>query len=107
MEGAEQEVLSGMPHHQVETPLPIDLSPDAEPGPQVVAGHHMDYLLAVVVDVGHSETVDLPGVADLPSAPGVEGGAVQDDLVAVDGDHACLEDRHVPIVSENFVCHDI
>ena len=97
-----------MPLHQSVAPVPVDAAPHPLAGLEVVAGNPVDDVPVLVVErLGHRRPADAPGVADLSPAPGVERGAVQDDLVALHRDDVCLELEDVSVVSEYLIRHGI
>ena len=99
-------MLPGVPLHEVVAPVPVHAAPDALAGLQVVPGDRVHYRVPFLVDLGHPVPADRAGVAHLPAPSGVERRAVQNDLVALDGDHVGLELEAVAVASEYLVCHE-
>lgn len=105
VQGAEQEMLRGVPHHEVVAAIPVDAAPDPLAWFELVARDGVDDLLPLVVDVGDPDPVYGAGIANLPASAGVEPRAIQYHVVASGRNDARLEFGEVAVVPEDFVCH--
>ena len=94
-----------MTFHQVVSPVPIHAAPDLVPDFQLVAGHVMEYLGTLVLNLSDLESADETGVADLSSPSRVECGTAQCDPIAFDLCYLGLEFRNVAVVVEEFIRH--